>query len=120
MVYTFYIHITLMHMISITWILTNGLFSVLIIGIGIYAWLRKKPMWFWSGSKIYEDEIADISAYNRANGIMWIVYSLPYWVATFVGLKDMVLASDILLIWVIVSIPFLILAYRWIYNKYSI
>ena len=107
-------------MIIITWILTSGLFSALITGIGVYAWLRKKPMWFWSGSKVEEDEIADIPAYNRANGIMWIVYSLPYWISTFVGLKDMVLASDILLIWVIASIPLLILVYRRIYNKYSV
>lgn len=120
MVYTFYVHIILMYMIIITWILTSGLFSALITGIGVYAWLRKKPMWFWSGSKVEEDEIADIPAYNRANGIMWIVYSLPYWISTFVGLKDMVLASDILLIWVIASIPLLILVYRRIYNKYSV
>ena len=45
--------------------------SLLFTGIGIYAWKRKKPMWFWSGSTVKESEISDIAAYNKANGIMW-------------------------------------------------
>ena len=104
----------------ITWILTMVLCSTFITCIGVYAWKRKKPMWFWSGSKVEEDEISDIQSYNRANGIMWIVYSLPYWVSTFVGVDDMELAAGIVTVWALVSIPFLILVYRWIYNKYSV
>lgn len=104
----------------ITWILTMVLCSTFITCIGVSAWKRKKPMWFWSGSKVEEDEISDIQSYNRANGIMWIVYSLPYWVSTFVGVDDMELAAGIVTVWAFVSIPFLILVYRWIYNKYSV
>lgn len=36
-------------------------------------------MWFWSGKTVKETEISDITAYNHANGIMWIVYSIIYW-----------------------------------------
>lgn len=107
-------------MIDVTWILTMSLCSLVITGIGIYAWLRKKPMWFWSSSKVQDDEINDIQAYNRANGIMWIVYSLPYWVSTFLGIADMELAADVVFVWAFISIPFLILVYRWIYNKYAV
>ena len=107
-------------MTGIAWILTMVLFSTVITGIGVYAWNRKQPMWFWSGSKVEDDEISDITAYNRANGIMWLVYSLPYWVSTFVGLDDVELATGIVLVWALVSIPFLILVYRWIYNKYAV
>ena len=107
-------------MTGIAWMLTMVLFSTVITGIGVYAWNRKQPMWFWSGSKVEDDEISDIAAYNRANGIMWLVYSLPYWVSTFVGLDDVELATGIVLVWALVSIPFLILVYRWIYNKYSV
>ena len=46
--------------------------SALLTGIGIYAWNRKKPMWFWSGKTVKETEISDITAYNHANGIMWM------------------------------------------------
>ena len=40
--------------------------------LGVYAWRRKKPMWFWSGSEVKEREISDVKAYNKANGIMWL------------------------------------------------
>lgn len=40
-------------------------------------------MWFWSVSPVEETEIADIPAYNRANGIMWIVFSIPLWLSAF-------------------------------------
>ena len=51
---------------------------------------------------------------------MWIVYSLPYWLSTIVGIKNEELAADILLIWVLVSMPLLILVYKRIYNKYVV
>ena len=40
--------------------------------LGVYAWRRKKPTWFWSGSEVKEREISDVKAYNKANGIMWL------------------------------------------------
>ena len=52
--------------------------SMVFTGIGIFAWKRTKPMWFWSGSTVDEAEIADIPAYNRASGIMWICYSAVF------------------------------------------
>ena len=54
---------------KIVWLVIMILVSALFTGIGIYAWKRKKPMWFWSGSTVRESEITDIPAYNRANGI---------------------------------------------------
>ena len=54
---------------KIVWLVIMIPVSALLTGIGIYAWKRKKPMWFWSGSTVRESEITDIPAYNRANGI---------------------------------------------------
>ena len=70
----------------IIWLVIMVPVSALLTGLGIFAWKRQKPMWFWSGSSVREDEISDIPAYNRENGIMWIVYSLTFWVSTFMGL----------------------------------
>lgn len=44
--------------------------SALFTGIGIYAWNRKKPMWFWSGT-VVKEELSDAAAYNHANGVIW-------------------------------------------------
>lgn len=48
--------------------------------IGIYATKRKKPMWLWTGSKITEDKVTNVSEYNRANGKMWCCFSIPLWI----------------------------------------
>ena len=52
-------------------------------------------MWFWSGQAVGEDEIGDVKAYNRANGIMWIVFSLLMWLSTFLAFSSMKLAGDL-------------------------
>ena len=50
---------------NIIWLIIMIPVSLLFTGIGIYAWKRKKPMWFWSGSTVKESEISDIAAYNK-------------------------------------------------------
>lgn len=92
--------------------------SILFTGIGIYAWRRKKPMWFWSGSTVRESEVKDIPAYNRANGIMWITYSLIFWVSAFIGFLNPEAAGVTLAVGCIGGIPLLIIAYKLIYQKY--
>ena len=75
--------------------------------LGIFAWKRKKPMWFWSGSEVKPWQIRDIPAYNRANGWMWIGYSLGFWAAAILGMVTCLL-----------GIPGLLIAYNRIYKKY--
>ena len=88
--------------------------------IGIYAWNRKKPMWFWSGSTVKESEIADIPAYNRANGCMWIAFSLPLWLSTFLGLSNGIAALILLALDGVIGLPALAVIYQRIYAKYKV
>ncbi|WP_155829787.1 hypothetical protein [Butyrivibrio sp. AC2005] len=53
-------------------------------------------MWFWSGQTVEEDEIADVKAYNRANGIMWIAFSLLMWISTVLAFSSMKLAGIVI------------------------
>ena len=55
------------------------------VGIGIWAWKRKTPMHFWAGSTVDPKTVTDIPAYNRANGWMWIKFSLPFWICGVLG-----------------------------------
>ena len=87
-------------------------------GIGIFAWTRKKPMWFWSGSTVKESEITDVPAYNRANGIMWICFSLIYWTAAVLGIFNVRIVGVILGVGTLGGIVALIFIYKAIYNKY--
>ena len=101
------------------WFAIMALCGAVFTGIGIYARKRKQPMWFWSGSTVEESEIADIPAYNRANGRMWIIFSLPLWLSTLLGLWSEVAASILLTAGFVVGLPLLVAAYRRIYEKYK-
>ena len=93
--------------------------SLLFTGIGVYAWRRKKPMWFWSGSTVEEDEISDVAAYNRANGIMWLVFSLLMWASAILGAINMKMGGIVLIAGCMVGVPILPIVYGRIYKKYK-
>ena len=75
-------------------------------GIAFWARKSKKPINFWSGTKVPCEKVTDIPAYNRANAAMWIGYSLPYWLAGLVACFGYL--GDI---FTLVSVALLILAF---------
>ena len=81
---------------KVIWLVITIPCSLLFTGIGIYAWRRTKPMWFWSGSSVREDEITNVKAYNRENGIMWICYSAVFWISTIMGIRSVSTAGIVL------------------------
>ena len=93
--------------------------AALFTGIGIYAWKREKPMWFWSGSTVSEEEISDVPAYNRANGIMWLVFAALFWTSTVLGFLNMKASGICLIAGCVIGIPALPIVYGRIYNKYK-
>ena len=102
----------------IIWLVIMVPVSALFTGLGIFAWRRQKPMWFWSGQAVGEDEIGDVKAYNRANGIMWIVFSLLMWLSTFLAFSSMKLAGMVMLVGCILCVPVLPFVYTRIYKRY--
>ena len=78
---------------KVIWLVITIPCSLLFTGIGIYAWRRTKPMWFWSGSSVREEEISNVKAYNRENGIMWICYSAVFWISTIMGIRSVSIAG---------------------------
>lgn len=104
---------------NIIWLVVMIPCSALFTSIGIFAWNRKKPMWFWSGSTVKESEISDICAYNHANGVMWIVYSLIFWLSAFLGFLNGIAAVILIAAGCIIGIPMLAITYQRIYAKYK-
>jgi hypothetical protein len=88
--------------------------------IALWAFKRKTPMHFWSGSEVKPEEIKDIPAYNRENGIMWIVYGCGFLVPAIIGLFD--ISAGAILVGVVstAGIVPLLLNYRRIYDKYKV
>ena len=103
----------------IIWLVIMIPTSVLFTGLGIFAWRRRKPMWFYSGSTVKEDEIADIPGYNRANGIMWFVFSGVFWISTVLGCCNMAAGGIFLMAGSIIALPLLPFIYSKIYAKYK-
>ena len=104
---------------NIIWLIIMIPVSLLFTGIGIYAWKRKKPMGFWSGSTVKESEISDVAAYNRANGIMWLVFSLIMWVSAVLGAMNMKTGGFLLIAGCIIGVPILPIVYGKIYRKFK-
>ena len=104
---------------NIVWLIIMVPVSALFTGLGLYAWKRKKPMWFWSGTTVEEKELTDVAAYNRANGIMWLVFSLPLWAGTVLGYLRLKTGGLILIAGCAVGLPGLVIAYQKIYAAYK-
>ena len=93
--------------------------SLLFTGLGIYAWKREQPMWFWSGSTVKEEELRDTAAYNRANGVMWLAFSALMWTGTVLGTMHMKTGGIVLIAGSVIALPLLPFVYGRIYKKYK-
>ena len=107
-----------MSMDKIIWLLCIGGCAAAFTGIGIYAFRRKEPMFFWQGKTIRREELTDTEAYNRANGILWIVYSVPMWVAMVLYFWYPMAAVCIVGLSGTIGLGALIYAYQRIFRKY--
>ena len=103
---------------KIVWLFIMIPVCLLFSGLGIYAMGRKKPMWFWSGTEVKDEEITDIPAYNRANGIMWLGFSAVFWISLFMGLKNRKAAGLVLIAGCIVGGLLLPVVYSRISERY--
>ena len=101
------------------WLMLTIPIGIFFTCFGIYAWKRKKPMWFWSGKEVKENEISDIPAYNRANGIMWLGFSAVFWLGAVLGILNLEAAGIVVAVGTVVGIPVLFLNYKRIYSKYK-
>jgi len=95
-------------------------FCALIFGlIALWAYKRRTPMHFWAGSTVEPEEIADITAYNRANGKMWLAYAASTILSGVVSLFSIGVGAILLTIICIPGIAVLIVGYKRIYKKYK-
>lgn len=87
--------------------------------IALWAFKRNYPMHFWSGSIVRPEEITDIPSYNRANGLMWAIYTACMVVTGILSLFSIKIGAILLAIICGPGIVVLIVAYNRIYNKYK-
>jgi len=95
--------------------------ATVFIGLGIYSIKKKTPMHFYAGTTVKLEEISDVKAYNKANGIMWIMYGSTFILAAILAvfLGGMV-GAIIVGLSSTVGLIVLLLTYQRIYRKYKI
>ena len=80
-------------------------------GFGLYSWRRRTPANFWSGEKIPSDAVSDVKKYNRANGLMWIIYGVLYLIPAIMSLCNVASAGIALAVLTFGGLPILIFIY---------
>ena len=108
-----------MNLENILFAATCWLTSILIGAIALWAFKRKTPMHFWTGSTVNPEEIADIPAYNRANGFMWAIYAGSIALSGVLSLFNIQVGVVLLILACVPGVACLIIAYRRIYKKYK-
>ena len=101
---------------EIVWLSTTLPVALLLPGIGVYAFRKKTPIGFFAG--VPAPEVTDVRAYNRENGVMWTVFSLPFFSAAALGLWRVWAGTAVLLAGTFFGIPLLVFAYSHICRKY--
>lgn len=60
--------------------------AAIMMGIGISQLRSSSPVGFYSGEKPpKEDELADVQAWNKKHGMMWLVYGIMILFSYFIG-----------------------------------
>ncbi len=99
--------------------------GIMIYFIAIWAERSKKPFGFWTFREVKPEAISDIPSYNRENGKMWKLYSVPFFLAGFCGMGGVWLtwlrtaALVLVILACTLGIGWLIWNYKRIFRKYA-
>lgn len=91
--------------------------TIILTCIGIYSLNKKTPMHFWAGSTVKAEEISDVKAYNKANGIMWISYGFSF---LLIPLFSAIFGEVIIALIYIFGTLGIFILYNLIYKKYKV
>ena len=96
-----------------------GFCALLFAAVALWAFKRRGPMHFWAGSAVRPEEITDVPAYNRANGILWAVYAACMAAVGAVALAHVIAAAILLTIVCVPGVAVIFVVYKQIYRKYK-
>ena len=94
--------------------------ALIFIGFGIIALKKQTPIHFWAGTVVKPEELSNVKAYNRANGIMWITFGLLIMLSTILTiLFDSQIWTLISVVILFLGLILMMIIYNRIYNKYK-
>lgn len=105
---------------QIIFCIISSLIGLLFFFIGVYAIKLETPMAFYSGVEVKPTNIKDIKKYNKENGIMWMIYSLWYFISAIVIFINGIISMIFLILGCSLGIIILAFTYKHIYKKYKV
>ncbi|MBQ2745965.1 MAG: hypothetical protein IJF37_10195 [Lachnospiraceae bacterium] len=105
---------------SIVFVLISWLCASVFVLLGYACFKRRTPVNFWSGAEVKKTEVTNVRKYNVANGVMWCIYSMFYWIAGLAAIVSKTVSVIFLVMGCTVGIFGLILGYCWIKRRYFI
>lgn len=105
---------------SIVFVFISWLCGAVFVLLGVSCFKSRKPVGFWSGTTVDKEEVTNVRKYNIANGIMWSLYSLFFWLSGLTAITDKVSSIILLVSGCTVGILLLILGYGWIKRRYFV
>ena len=112
--------VTAMELANIIVVIVSWIVAFVLGAIALWAFKRNDPMHFWGGSTVKPDELTDVSAYNRANGVMWVVYAVCFFMVGIASLFNLIVAGILTAILCTLCAVALVVTYKKIYSKYKI
>ena len=98
----------------------NWVCAIVFVFIAFSSFRRKSPMNFWSGTEVREEQVTDVKKYNYANGVLWLGYSLFFWIAGLLSFTDTSYGMLVSVLGCTVGLVYLVLGYRWIKHRYFV
>ena len=98
--------------------------GIMFLSLGLWADRSKNPVSFWAGRPVKAEWVTDVAGYNRANSIMWKVYSGTYFLSGILSLLGIWweifihLSLILTLLSAFPGIPIMIMHYKKIEKKY--
>lgn len=105
---------------NIVFVMMCWICGAIFVLIGFSCFKKTEPTGFWSGVEVRKDEVIDVKGYNVANGIMWCIFSIFFWVSGILAIFNSFVAVVMLIIACTVGIVGLILGYGWIKRRFFV
>ena len=87
--------------------------SLVLLGIGIWAWKSDKAVGFYTG--VNPPEVNDVQKYNKAVAVLWFAYTVLF---ELLGLPLLLLKQNSAgFLWCLAGVPVITIALMIVYNR---
>lgn len=99
-------------------VLINFVCAAIFSLLAYSCFISRRPVSFWSGEKITKEQVTNVRMYNKANGVLWSIYSGFYWIASVCGFVSTAVSIVITIVALTVGFVGLLVGYNIIKRRF--